>query len=152
MGQFDQAHVMASAIADQHAQAYALVAIAGALARAGQYQQAEALARTITNWFFQVRALTEIAGILARADQRQQASAAASQAASVACSITYPESRDIPALAEIPEMLARVGETRSAARVTAELCRIATWTRAVTPVLMLVPTASTTLIRTLEEL
>jgi hypothetical protein len=61
----------------------ALVAVAGALAKAGQHEQAETLARSITDRDLQAQALAEVAkALVARGDTRQ-----AYRMASAACAI-----------------------------------------------------------------
>jgi len=90
-----------------------------------------------------VNDLAEVAGALARAGRHQQAEA-------VARTITDPD-QQASALAEVAGALAQTGETRSAARVTAAVCAVGTWTTATTPVLLLEPSAFTALTRRLKE-
>ena len=128
----------------------ALTQIAGALARALEHQQAiviaaqvQAVARSITNPGSRAGALPQVTEALAWAGQYQQAE-------TVARLITNPRTQAI-ALAQVADGLALSGEARSAARVTAELCAVGTWQTAMMPVLRLVPSAFTALVRILED-
>jgi hypothetical protein len=124
--------------------------VAGVLAKAGQDQQAavlvdeaEALARSIMNPQDLGHILARVAGARAEAGQHRQAEA-------LARSIANPEDLG-HALAQVAESLAQAGEACSAARIAAEVCTLGRWSTAARPVLLLVPAASTTLVRALEE-
>jgi hypothetical protein len=95
--------------------------------------------------FLRAPVLAEIAEAMARTGQHAQAEA-------IARSVTDPFHGGA-ALAKVAEALAEVGEVHSAARVAAALCASSTetWRTAVVPVLLLAPTAITTLARILEE-
>jgi len=84
------------------------------------------------------------------AGQHQQAQVITVQAETTARSLSE-ESHRARGQAEVAGTLAQAGEVRSPAQVTAALCAIERWPVAVTPVLLLVPSASTTLARMLEE-
>jgi hypothetical protein len=149
-GQYEQAEVMARSIPFPHLQVLALAEVAGALGQAGQHRQAaaiaaqaETVASSITDSWFQPEAIAEAAGALAWAGQHQQAEALARR-------ITSPNYQ-ATALAELAEALEQAGKVRSAARVTAAVCTIGKWPTAVTPVLLLVPSAFPTLALTLDE-
>jgi hypothetical protein len=149
-GQHQQAGAVADTITNPYWQAHALGNVAGALALAGQLRQAEAVARAITDPAWQAGVLAEVAGALAQAGQHQQAAAIAAQAEAAARTIADPGS-EASALAKVAGALAQAGEARSAARMAAAVCAAATWPTAVTPVLLLVPSAFTTLTCVLKE-
>jgi tetratricopeptide (TPR) repeat protein len=107
--QQQQAEALARSITDPDGRAWALAAVAGALARAGQHEQARALARSITNPYARARALAAAAGALAQAGQHEQAAAMASRAETVARSITDPD-RQARALAAVAGALAQAGQ------------------------------------------
>jgi hypothetical protein len=68
----------------------------------------------------------------------------------IASSITEPYLR-ARALANVAVALAQAGEVSAASRMAAATCATGQWAAAVRPVLLLVPSAFTTLARTLEE-
>ncbi len=168
-GQHEQAATVARSITDPDPRAQALTAVAGALAGAGQHEQAEAVARSITNPDPRAQALAAVAGALARAGQHQQAAAMASQAATVARSITYPSvsaavagalagagqheqaeavarsitdpDRQARALAAVAKALVARGDTRQAHHVTSAACAVGQWTTVLELVLSLEPSA-----------
>jgi tetratricopeptide (TPR) repeat protein len=118
---------MAHSITDQSSRPRALAVITGMLAREGQYEHAEAIARSITDPAWQASALTQATGT--RASARK------------------PEAR---VLAEIAAALAMAGETHFASHVAVTACIVGRYTLAVWPVLLLVPSALTTLLPVLQ--
>jgi hypothetical protein len=134
-----RAEAIARSITDPVSRAAALARVAGALASAGQHQRAEAVARSITSPDLQASALAKVAAAMASAGQHQRAE-------TVARSITSPDLQ-ANALAEVAMAMA---QTDSAARMAAATCAAGNWTTAVRPVLMLAPSAFTTLIRILK--
>ena len=149
-GQHEQAEAVACSITDPGWQAQALAEVAAALARTGQRGQAEAVARSITDPGWQARALAEVAAALARGGQHEQAAAIAGQAEAVARSITDPYWQ-AQALAEMAGTLAQTGNFRYACRVAAASCAVGRWTAAAGSVLLLDPSAFSTLKRVLAE-
>jgi hypothetical protein len=120
------------------------------LAQARQHHHAEAIAtqakdivRTIPDPDRQARALAAIAKVLAQAERPQHAEALARTIRDEGCQAL--------ALAEVAIALVWAGEMRYAARVTAAVCATGTWQTAVTSVLLLAPSAFTTLTAALEE-
>jgi tetratricopeptide (TPR) repeat protein len=113
-GQGQQAETLARSIGDPDHQAEALAEVAGALAQAGQHQQAQATAGSITNSLWQANALAEVAGALAQAGQHQQATATATDAETIARSITTNLYAQAEALAKVAGALARAGQHQQA--------------------------------------
>ncbi len=149
-GHHQQALAVALTITDPFWHTSALTQIARALAAAGHYQhaqdtaaQAEATVRAIIDLDQEANALAQVAQALAAAGRYQHAQA-------VALTITDP-GWQANALAQIAGALARAGEVSRASRTAAAACAAGDWTHAVGPVLLLVPSAYTTLARTLEE-
>src|SRR5262249_37224347 len=122
-----------------------LAKVAATLAKAGLHEQAEAAVGVIASLETQSDAsgMSKVAKILAKAGLHEQAQAAAS-------SITEPDYR-ASALIQVVVAQVLAGEIRSAARVVAELCSSGRWRTALRPVFVLVPDASTMLIRILGE-
>jgi len=153
----DAAEVAASAeriarsIADATERADALGGIAVALAEAGDHEQAADVARTIDDDpYSQGMALAGIATALARAGRQQEAAEVADSAERIAHSITDPDQQS-RTLVGVATALAQTGDANSAWRVAAATCAAGQWTTAVRPVLLLAPSAFTTLARMLEE-
>ncbi len=88
-------------------------------------------------------ALAEVAAALAQAGQHQQAEAAAR-------SITDPDWQ-ARALAEVARTLAQARNFQYACRVAAASCAVGRWTAAAGSVLLMDPSAFTTLQRVLAE-
>ena len=145
-----QAGATARSISGPEPRVQALAKAARALAWAGQHQQAEAIAHSITDVKVQACALAEAAGALAQAGQHEHAEVIALQAEAAARSITDSKVQ-VRILAQVAGILARAGESRSASRMAALTCAVGQWTAAVVPVLLLMPSAYTTLARVLEE-
>ena len=141
---------IARAITNPAAQANALADIATALALAGRRQDAADIAtsaghiaRAIAIPAARARARAAIAAALAQAGHYEHAT-------DIARSITNPYFR-ADALASIATTMAQTSEASSAARIAAATCAAGPWTAAVRPVLLLMPSAFTTLRRVLEE-
>ena len=114
LGQHIRAEALAASITDPYERARALVAVAGALAEAGQYERAETVAYFITDPGGQARAA--VAAALAKARQYEQIAAMASQAETVARSITDSYWR-VQALAAVAGALAEAGQYERAETV-----------------------------------
>jgi hypothetical protein len=127
------------------------------LAGAGQHEhaaavseQAKAAALSITDPDRQAEALVRVAGALAGAGQHQDAAAVAEQAKATGLSITDLD-RQAEALAQVAGALAEGGNTHSACQVAAAICAVGRWTTCARPVLLLDPSAYTTLARVLND-
>src|SRR5215831_3529124 len=111
-----RAEALARSITDPSEQAWALAAVAEALAMGGDLGQAETTARAITDPYEQARALAAVAEPLAKAGDLEQARRLAHQAETAARAITSPYGQ-ARALAAVVEALAKAGDLEQARRL-----------------------------------
>jgi hypothetical protein len=140
---------IARSITDGRPRALALAEVAAALARVQLYQKAETASRSITDPDVQVLALAAVAKVLAGAGLLKRAGMVALRAEAVARSITDPELQ-ARTLAMASQALTLAGEKRSASQAASAACALGRFGISAGPVLMLLPSAFTTLDLTLE--
>jgi hypothetical protein len=137
-------HHCTRSITDPSCQADALTAVGQALAQAGRHQEAAAIAGSITVPDRRTYALSWVAGAMAQAGRHRQA-------IETARSISDPWEQT-RVLAEVATALIQAGETHSASCLAPAACAAGPWTAAIRPVLLVVPSAFTALVGSLEEL